>query len=138
MSTYTQSLYRPIKVTDILNLGFEFDNESDSCIKIHIDRLTSQIEYDKAWRVMFGLKLEEDNDEYFYLHTNEIISHRGHDCIWSFNRYGMNGPALDYLLQSLSEIGYKFRIEGERYNYESDMIVKNELMKRFDSIKIID
>jgi hypothetical protein len=127
MSTHTNSLYRPIKIKDILDLGFEFHTET--CIKIHQDKLTKHIEYEQAFNSLFGFN-ERIKEDYYYLHIYEIVNHRNNDCVWGFTRYGSNGAAFNCLVEGLHNLGYKLKIEGERYHHEYDMEKKQNILRQ--------
>lgn len=129
MSTYGHSLYRPIKISDITSLGFEIDphESGELCIKIHKDKLTEQLEWSKIFNSVFDFKHEEY--EWYYLFLDGVVNHRSNECVWGFTRYNVNTPALDYLLVGLHKLGYKLKVEGERYNYENELWRKEVLKK---------
>jgi hypothetical protein len=119
MSTSGHSMYRPIKVSDILSLGFEkHENEQGRfAIKIHKDKIEKHIQQDRAYDILMNFNTEKEY-EYYYLYLDGQVNHRGHDCIWSFTRYNVNSPALNYFLEGICGMGYKLKVEGERFYYE--------------------
>ena len=123
MSTSGHSLYRPIKVSDILSLGFEIHESVESdrfCIKISKDKVQDQIEYNEWFWEKMGFNETEVYD-YYYLYLDARVNKNSHDCVWSFTRYNVNSPALDYFLEGLHLKGYKLKVEGERYDYEKEL-----------------
>lgn len=137
MSTYGHSLYRPIKIADITYLGFQIEPHESGrlCIKIHKDKLTEQLEWWKA----FNDYMDFRNDEYewYYLFLDNKITHRNQECVWSFARYNVNYPALEFLLEGLHKLGYKLKVEGERYNYQ-DAIVRRKVQTEIMRKKILE
>lgn len=135
MSTSGHSLYRPIKISDILSLGFEIHETKNSvehnriCVRISKDKIQEYVDWSDTYYESIVLDKPEIHD-YYYLYLDGFVNRKSHDCIWSFTRYNVNSPALNYFLESLSLLGYKMNVEGERYNYELEMIRK-EFMKKY-------
>lgn len=129
MSTSGHSLYRPIKVSDILSLGFEIHESPESdrfCIKISKDKIQDQIEYGKwFWEKMGFSDREGEVYDYYYLYLDARVNRNSHDCVWSFTRYNVNSPALEYFLEGLHLKGYKLKVEGERYDYDKEIWRRN-------------
>ena len=137
MSTSGHSLYRPIKISDITSLGFEIQphETGELCIKIHKDKLTEELEYEKLFNDVFDFQKEEDY-EWYYLFLDGEVNHRSNQCVWSFTRYNVNSPALEYLLVGLHKLGYKLKIEGEKYDYEKDLWRKTIMKKHQEKILV--
>ena len=140
MSTTTNTLYRPIKVQDIKDCGFEIE---DTCIKIHKDKIQEQIKSHNILMAIWGFKQgtdlcqDQDSNEYYYLHIFSVQPNErtGVESTWGFTRYGGNSPAADYLIESLHKLGYKMKVEGQRYCYESDMAYKQQIKNLFEKAK---
>jgi|LakMenE01Jun11ns_1017448.scaffolds.fasta_scaffold9511360_2 hypothetical protein len=135
MSTVTETLYRPIKIQDIKDLGFEFDGDSESCIKIHKDKIQEQINDHKMAMGAWGYPVSTDGGDFYYLHIFSVVDRKGQDSTWGFTRYGGNTPAANYLIESLHKLGYKMKVEGCRYNYDSDMAYKQHVRDFFEKVK---
>ena len=135
MSTTTNTLYRPIKIQDIKDLGFQFDGDSESCIKIHKDKIQEQVDNHRIMMGAFGYPVSTDDGDFYYLHIFSVVDRKGQDSTWGFTRYGGNTPAADYLIESLHKLGYKIQVEGQRYCYESDMAYKENIKNIFEKAK---
>jgi hypothetical protein len=136
MSTSGHSLYRPIKISDVISLGFEIHDrkiESKSIngepqseqytysivIKIHKDKIQKHIQHNRDWKSVMEFMIEEEEDhEYYFLHLFAIVTRKSNECFWSFTRYNINSPALNHFLEGICGMGYKVKIEGERFYYK--------------------
>jgi hypothetical protein len=136
MSTSGHSMYRPIKVSDILSLGFEkHENEEGKfIIKIHKDKIEKHIRHDRAFDTAWELEGEIKEYDYYYLHLYAEVTHRGHQCVWSFTRYNVNTPALNYFLEGICGMGYKMKVEGERFYYEQHEEYMNFIEKKIKKL----
>jgi hypothetical protein len=141
MSTSGHSLYRPIKVSDIISLGFEIhDKKIESVtingepqseqyteritIKIHKDKIQKHLKHQDNWNKVMGFTNEEEY-EYYFLHLHAIVTRKSNECFWSFTRYNVNTPALNHFLEGLCGMGYKLNLEGQRFNYsDHELMVK--------------
>jgi hypothetical protein len=129
MSTFVETLYRPIKIKDITNAGFELTTNSDDvpCFRIKASDIKEFIIKDKIQNSIFSklmnlssdISLEDDNfdpNSYYYLFPGTIFDRKSQDCTWSIKRYGGNTPALQYLVKYLAKLGYKMKCEGQRFD----------------------
>jgi hypothetical protein len=129
MSTFVETLYRPIKIKDITNSGFELITNSDDrpCFRIKASDIKEFIIKDKIrmgllssmFKLSDSYSLQDDNfdpNAYYYLFPGTIFDRKSNDCTWCVVRYGGNTPALEYLVKYLAKLGYKMKCEGERFN----------------------
>jgi hypothetical protein len=136
MSTNGHSLYRPIKLQDIYSLGFEEDKNNEDvddtsmCIKIHKDKIQEHIEHNQRYFTIFGFSNSDRKSEYYYLWLYGKVEHKSNISYWSFTRYGDNDAVMDYFLESIHLLGYKLKVEGERFNYDRE-IERRELTKKY-------
>jgi len=135
MSTYACSLYRPVKKSDLLDLGFEilFNEEAGrNYMRIKSEKLGYLAEWDKLSNNVMGR--DSSVPDYYYLYLGAWINRKGGDAMWHFERYNTNYPALDYLLEGLHNKGYKLQVEGERYNNHYNERLK-EIVEKHKSIE---
>jgi hypothetical protein len=116
MSTFIETLYRPIKIEDMTNLGFELINDND---RIYFSIKASDIkEYVIKDKLMISKLLGEDTsfdpNQYYYLHPGEIFDRKSKESTWYITKYGGNTPALQYLVNNLAKLGYKMKCDGVR------------------------
>jgi hypothetical protein len=127
MSTFVETLYRPIKIKDITNAGFELTTNSDdvTCFRIKASDIKEFVIKDKIQnfilsKVMnYKYSLDDDKfnpDSYYYLFPGTIFDRKSQDCTWSITRFAGNNPALQYLVKHLAKLGYKMKCDGQRFN----------------------
>jgi hypothetical protein len=116
MSTSVRFLYKPVKISDIENLGFIFHQETEEtsdyiCIKA--DKIWDWVVFDNQY-------CGQDNifspDDYIQLGLDGVCDHKGHKVAYGFTRYGANSAAYHYLLNTLDQKGQKLSVEGQRVN----------------------
>jgi hypothetical protein len=146
MSTFVETLYRPIKIKDITDAGFELTTNSDDvpCFRIKASDIKEFIIKDKIQNFIFSklmnlssdISLEDDKfdpNDYYYLFPGTIFDRKSNDCTWCVVRYGGNTPALQYLVKYLAKLGYKMKCEGQRFDPLQLSVIDKQIEEIYQS-----
>ena len=143
MSTFVEALYRPIKIKDITNAGFELTTNSYDrpCFRIKASDIKEFVIKDKIQNSIFNLSnisLEDnkfDPNCYYYLFPGSIFDRKSQDCTWSIGALGFHpDPALEYLVKYLAKLGYKMKCEGERFDPLQLSVIDEKVEEIYNSL----